>query len=190
MKFSEWIKIQIDALRSIIVSDDPPPVPPDGVEESKSDPGIILRFQSSPANLSRVRKAIERFCENTRLDPAARDEVGLVVNEALANVIRHAYSNKSDQPIELRAEPFDSGLKLHIRDWGNGVDPTGKPRPPHDPLVPGGLGLMCMSRLMDDMHFVPQPDGMLLEMTRTTTASRASEVHRENSNDEIRVANQ
>ena len=177
MKFSEWIKIQIDAMRAMVVSDDPPPVPPEGVDEINSERGLILRFQSSTANLSRVRKAIERYCENTKLEPSARDEVGLVVNEALANVIRHAYSNKKDQPIELRAEVYHGGLKLHMRDWGNGINPTGKPRPPHDPLVPGGLGLMCMKHLMDDMHFVPQPDGMLLEMTRTTTSSRASELH-------------
>lgn len=176
MKFSEWIKLQIESLRSMIVTDDPPPVPPNGVEEIKSGDGIILRFQSSTSNLSRVRKAIEAFCERTRLDTPARDEVGLVVNEALANVIRHAYENQQDKPIELRAEPFDTGLKLRIRDWGNGVDPTGKPRPEHDPLVPGGLGLICMKHLMDEMRFVPEPDGMLLEMTRTTPGSKAAGV--------------
>jgi len=32
---SEWIKLQIDALRSIVVADDPPPVPPDGIAETR-----------------------------------------------------------------------------------------------------------------------------------------------------------
>jgi len=174
MSFSEWIKVQIEALRAMIVSDDPPP--PDGVEEIKSGDGIILRFQSSPSNLSRVRKAIERFCENTELDMPARDEVGLVVNEALANVIRHAYENVKDKPIELRAELCEGGLKIRIRDWGNGVDPSVEPRPPHDPMVPGGLGLICMQHLMDDMRFVPQSDGMLLELARTTPGSKAASI--------------
>ena len=178
MTFSEWIKIQIDALRAMIVSDDPPPIPPDGVDEKKTADGIVLRLLSSPANLSRVRKAIERFCETTQLDSPARDEVGLVVNEALANVIRHAYQGEHDKPIEVRATPFQSGLKIQIRDWGNGIDPTGKPRPVHDPLIPGGLGLICMKHLMNEMHFAKQPDGMLLEMIRTSPGSKAASVDR------------
>jgi serine/threonine-protein kinase RsbW len=174
MKFSEWIKIQIDSLRAMLVTDDPPAVPPEGVDQIEVEKGIVLRFVSSPANLSRVRKAIEKFSERTQLDAQARDEVGLVVNEALANVIRHAYRSEKDKPIELKAEIFQGGLKVQIRDWGTGVDPTHRPRPTHDPLVPGGLGLMCMKHLMDDMQFIPQTDGMLLEMSRTTPGSKAA----------------
>lgn len=173
MRMSEWIKLQIDALRSMIVADDPPPVPPDGVAETRSGDAVLLRFQSSTANLSRARKAVEKFCENTELDQPARDEIGLVVNEALANVIRHAYSGANDQPIELRLEPYHGGVCLQIRDWGNGRDPSEGFKQRHDPLVPGGLGLICLKKLMDGIKFTPQTDGMLLEMIRTSPGSRA-----------------
>jgi anti-sigma regulatory factor (Ser/Thr protein kinase) len=178
MRLSDWIKLQIDALRSMIVPDEPPPVPPDGVAETPHGDGVIMRFQSSTANLSRVRKSIERFCETTQLDQPARDEIGLVVNEALANVIRHAYSNAQDKPIELLAERHHGGVRFHIRDWGNGEDPTHHHRTDRDPLVPGGLGLICMKRLMDEAKFIPQPHGhgMVLEMIRTTNGSLAAKV--------------
>ena len=101
MRLSDWVRTQIEALRSIIVPDEPPPVPPDGVIQTPEGDGVMMRFLSSTVNLSRVRKAIEQFCETTQLDQPARDEIGLVVNEALANVIRHAYSNAQDKPIEL-----------------------------------------------------------------------------------------
>ena len=93
MTFADWIKVQIDALRAMLAQDDGPSIPPDGVTEIRSGDQLLLQFRSSTANLSKVRKAIEKFCEHTSLDLAAREEIGLVVNEALANVIRHAYSN-------------------------------------------------------------------------------------------------
>jgi anti-sigma regulatory factor (Ser/Thr protein kinase) len=174
MRFSDWIKLQIEALRSMIVPDEPPPIPPDGVLETPVGDGVKLKFLSNTANLSRARKAVEKFCEGTPLDPPARDEIGLVVNEALANIIRHAYDNATGKPIEIKLEKFEDGVSLAIRDWGNGIDPTDKPRPVHDPLVPGGLGLICLKKLMDTLAFRPQPDGMLLEMTRTTRGSKAA----------------
>jgi anti-sigma regulatory factor (Ser/Thr protein kinase) len=176
MRLSEWVKLQIDALRSIIVAEDPPPVPPDGVDESHNGNEVVLRFQSRPANLSRARKAIEKFCETTPLDQPARDEIGLVVNEALANVMRHAYENAHDQPIEMRVEPYHAGICLKIRDWGNGKDPTEGFKKPKDPLVPGGLGLICLQKLTDGIKFTPQHDGMLLELIRTTPGSKAAAV--------------
>jgi serine/threonine-protein kinase RsbW len=176
MRMSEWIKLQIDALRSIMVADEAPPVPPDGVDQTLEGDTIVLRFQSSTANLSRARKAVEKFCETTQLDQHARDEIGLVVNEALANVMRHAYGNAADQPIEMRMEPYHGGVCLQIRDWGNGKDPTEGFKHTKDPLVPGGLGLICLKKLTDGIKFTPQADGMLLEMIRTTAGSRAAAV--------------
>jgi anti-sigma regulatory factor (Ser/Thr protein kinase) len=176
MRFSDWIKVQIDALRSMIVPDEPPPIPPDGVLETAIENGVQLQFLSNPANLSRARKAVERFCETTALDQPARDEIGLVVNEALANVIRHAYGNAPDRPIEMKIEHYEDGIHLVIRDWGNGVNPANRPHEPHDPLVPGGLGLICLKKLTDGVQFKPQPDGMLLELIRTSNGSKAAKV--------------
>jgi anti-sigma regulatory factor (Ser/Thr protein kinase) len=180
MRMSEWIKLQIDALRSMIAPEEPPPVPPDGVAETPEGDGVVLRFQSNTANLSRARKAVEKFCETTKLDQHARDEIGLVVNEALANVIRHAYDSAGDKPIEMKLEPYHGGVCLQIRDWGNGKDPSEGFKQQHkDPLIPGGLGLLCLKKLMDGIKFTAQPDGMLLEMIRTTDGSKAKLVDEE-----------
>jgi serine/threonine-protein kinase RsbW len=176
MSFSEWIKEQIEALRTIIVADDPPPIPPDGVLETPVDDGVKLQFLSNPANLARARKAVEKFCESTELDAPARDEIGLVVNEALANVIRHAYSNQQDKPIEVIALRHETGVRLSIRDWGNGYNPATQPEKQRDPMTPGGLGLICLKRLTDGVQFLPQPEGMLLEIVRTANGSKAAGV--------------
>jgi serine/threonine-protein kinase RsbW len=127
---------------------------------------LRLNIHSDPANLAAVRVAIEALCTDNGLDRKACDEVGLCVNEALANIIRHAYDRAPDQPIEIAADFKDGAVRISIRDWGNGVNPLDRPTPPYDPLKPGGLGMICLKQMMDEVRFTPQPDGMLLEMAR------------------------
>jgi serine/threonine-protein kinase RsbW len=127
---------------------------------------IRLNIKSDPANLAGARLAIERLCFEHGFERKACDEIGLCVNEAMANVIRHAYSGATDQPIEVSATIKDDRVRIEIRDWGNGVDPLSRPPKPPNPLRPGGLGLVCLKQMMHELEFVPQPDGMLLKMTR------------------------
>ena len=129
---------------------------------------VRLNITSDPANLATVRKAVEELAGASGFDPAACGELALCVNEALANVMRHAYGGATDRPIEFAAEidERDAALRIRIRDWGSGVNPDALPPKKRDPLTPGGLGLVCLRKMMDDVRFTPQPDGMLLEMSR------------------------
>jgi serine/threonine-protein kinase RsbW len=93
-------------------------------------------------------------------------EIGLCVNEALANIIRHAYDGRTDRPIHLGATATPRELAITIRDWGNGIDPSRLPCRAYDPLEPGGVGMICLSRWMDEVAYSPQPDGMLTTLKR------------------------
>jgi serine/threonine-protein kinase RsbW len=128
---------------------------------------LRLKILSDPANLAAVRQAVEALCLQNGMAKKASDEVGLCLNEAMANVIRHAYGNAANQPIEIDAQFSDGAVRIAIRDWGNGVNPQTLPPQPHDPLQPGGLGLICLQQMMNEVKFTSQPDGMLLEMTRS-----------------------
>ena len=128
-------------------------------------PSLQLRITSDPANLAPVRHQLEGFCAACGFDEKSRGEIGLVVNEALANITRHAYQGADDGPIELKAGFANGLLQIEIRDWGTGQLPPEQLRP-RDPLKPGGIGLVCLRELMDDVTFSPQPDGMLLILKR------------------------
>ena len=123
---------------------------------------------SDPAAIGAVRKRVEDFAAQHGFGDAAVGDIGLCLNEAITNIIRHAYAGKIDRPIVIDAG-FESatGLSIALRDWGNGRMPDLQ-RPPADPaaLKPGGLGLPCLKQLLDGLEFVPQPDGMLLKMVR------------------------
>jgi serine/threonine-protein kinase RsbW len=131
-----------------------------------SSDNLDLNILSDPANVSSVRTSIEKFCAAAGLDLPAQQEVGLVVNEALANVIRHAYNGAKDRPVRIFAFRHGTGVQIDIRDWGSGVDPSVCQLPKQDLLTPGGVGMICIQKLMDEVKYVPQPDGMLLEMVR------------------------
>lgn len=135
------------------------------LQHSRLEP-VELKITSDPANLAVAREAVERLCRSAGFDEVAIGEVGLCVNEAHANVIRHAYENAIDRPILIRAEYDGAKVVVTIRDWGNGVNPAELPPAPPDPLIPGGLGLVCMEKMLDEARFEPQPDGMLLTLAR------------------------
>jgi anti-sigma regulatory factor (Ser/Thr protein kinase) len=132
-----------------------------------TEPGgrLVLNVTSDPANLAPVRRACEAFCKSHGLSDAAVADVGLCVNEAMANVTRHAYGGAEDRPVTVTAEPLTggaSGVKITIRDWGIGVNPLALPQRERDPMTPGGLGLVCLRQLVDEARFDPQPDGGML----------------------------
>jgi serine/threonine-protein kinase RsbW len=133
---------------------------------------VDVTVESDPANIARVRREVEELAAAVGLDAQGVAETGLCVNEAMANVIRHAYQGAKDRPIVVRADCQDGCLVVTIRDWGNGVNPAQLPPRPFDPLQPGGLGMICLSRMMSQVDYVPQGDGMLLVMKKQIPQAR------------------
>jgi anti-sigma regulatory factor (Ser/Thr protein kinase) len=127
---------------------------------------LELKINSDPANLRQVRKQMEYFAQRGGWPRETCDAIGLVVNEALANVIRHGYGGATDRPIIVTAEQVQGELRISIRDWAKPFDPSGvAPRHVGD-LRPGGLGLLCMQKLMDEVRYERLPDGMLLKLVK------------------------
>jgi serine/threonine-protein kinase RsbW len=122
---------------------------------------LKLKVNSDPANLAMVRKQVEALAASIGFAEKAVAEIGLCLNEAVANIIRHAYAGRTDRPIHLDASASPRELAIAIRDWGNGIDPSQLPQRPYNPLEPGGVGLICLQQWMDEVVYTPQPDGML-----------------------------
>lgn len=127
---------------------------------------LFVRTTSDTSELATVRRQIEAFCAANGFDERGVGEIGLCVNEAMANIIRHAYRGRRGEPIEVTATVADATLRVSLRDWGEGAPPGALPTEKEDPLQPGGLGLICLGRLLDRVTFTPQPKGMLLELVR------------------------
>lgn len=129
-------------------------------------------LRSDPACVCGVRQTLENACKEQGFDCETCDAIGLCINEALANVIHHAYDHARHFPIELNVDFSDDGVEFTLRDWGSGIDPTTLPARADDPTEPGGLGLMLMRQIMDRVEFLPQPDGMVLKMSRRKSTGK------------------
>ena len=140
----------------------------------RSDDHLSLQFTTNTHQLRAVRLAIESFCRDAGFNEKCWSEIGLVVNEAVANITRHAYDTDQPMPIDLNAQMNAAEVTITLRDWGNGQVPpakmlTGRQQELQtvEPIPePGGLGLICMKQLMKDVTFIPQHPGMLLRMSR------------------------
>jgi anti-sigma regulatory factor (Ser/Thr protein kinase) len=136
---------------------------------------IEFAIKSHPKHVADARHAIEAFAAARGFGQCAVDEIGLVLNEALANVIRHAYHGDTGRAITVGAEWDGQQIRLSVRDWGSGINPQELAPRKKDPLQPGGLGLVCLRSMMDEVVFTRQPDGMLLTMTRRRGGETAAD---------------
>jgi len=136
---------------------------------------ICLRIYSIPSHLTVVRGALEKLCDEMGMDTASIGNVVLSVDEALTNVIRHAYHGRHDRPIEVilsRVEPPAGGaLQIVLRDWGDPVDPGRIKSRDLAEVRPGGLGVHIMTNCMDSVEYAHAADGgTRLTLTKTLPA--------------------
>ncbi|HTP43970.1 MAG TPA: ATP-binding protein [Candidatus Acidoferrum sp.] len=118
------------------------------------DNALKLSFPSDPRYLGVVRGAIERFASLAGFDEEDCRWITLAVHEALTNVIRHAYHNKYDQPVELRLRERDEGIEVVMVDHGTGVKQEQMSGRDLDDVKPGGLGLHMIREIMSDTQYM------------------------------------
>jgi anti-sigma regulatory factor (Ser/Thr protein kinase) len=155
----------------------------DQLKTKRTGHRVELNLLSHPGLLRKARIALEEYGREMGLNGTQSDRIGLALNEALANVMCHGYGGATDKPINVTFDRRGQGAGLElvvtIRDWAPPFDPATLPwnPPPPDPetIKPGGLGLLCMKKLMDEVVFTPQPDGMLLTMVKKVTTQETQE---------------
>lgn len=125
------------------------------------DRGVLLHLEilSDPRFLCIVRGAIEPLTETAGFSPPECRAITRAVDEAMANIIRHAYGNRPDEPIEMTCRLLESKVDgtprklLEIEMWDEGV-PFDKEKVKDrclDEVRPGGLGLHFIRNSMDIM---------------------------------------
>ena len=85
----------------------------------------------------------------------------LVVQEACANIVDHAYADQSDGRIQvvLTLELTPRCLIIELDDSGQPFEPASISEPNLDEAQEGGYGLFLMRHLLDEMIYQPQADG-------------------------------
>ncbi|MCB9858533.1 MAG: ATP-binding protein [Phycisphaerales bacterium] len=136
---------------------------------------------SSPKSLPIVRGAVDQMAIQEGL--SKKDAHGLVlsIDEALANVIKHGYEGRHDQPVTITLAPVVAadgrkGISVVVRDQGKQVDPQSICGRDLDDVRPGGLGVHIIRAMMDEAEYSCPPEGgMMLRMVKYASAEGASD---------------
>lgn len=92
----------------------------------------------------------------------------LAVNEASANIIKHAYTDSTTEKFRLEILTDDVDLMFRLTDSAPTLDKSAiKPRALDD-IRPGGLGVHFIYEIMDDVEFLDASDGLgnIMQMTK------------------------
>jgi serine/threonine-protein kinase RsbW len=116
-----------------------------------------LLIPSQTRYLNLVTGLAKRASTVAGMDDATAAKVSIAVDEAITNVIMHAYQGESDHLVDIELRFTGTALEIHIWHTGRGLqqDEVVLPDPSEYVKHPrkGGLGLLLMSRFMDEVHF-------------------------------------
>jgi serine/threonine-protein kinase RsbW len=122
---------------------------------------VKLEMESNPESLCIVRATIERASEVLHFRETETRAIVRSVDEALANVMRHAYRGVPGKPIEVICRRVHlsengrglAGMEIVLHDRGAKIDPKKLKGRPLDEIRPGGLGLHFIRECMDVVEF-------------------------------------
>lgn len=98
-------------------------------------------------------------------------DIKLAVDEAVSNVMRHAYGGNAQRPVHIALRLVASGVETEICDDGSEFDPFAQELPPPDELRSGGRGIFLMRAVMDEWEY-DRVDGWNRVRMRKHLASR------------------
>ncbi len=116
-----------------------------------------LTIESDFANLAAVAEFITSATADWSVDDRTTYNIQMAVDEAVTNVIEHAYKGRSDGPIQISCDIKGNDFIVEIQDNGVPFDPKKVAKPqtkgPLSERTVGGLGIYFMRKLMDRVEF-------------------------------------
>ncbi len=133
-------------------------------------PDIVVEMQSSSTLVCGVRELAVQAARRSGFPDAECARVGLAVDEAITNIIRHGYDKAPGRPIWMKVWLPTADLRelrIVMEDEARQVDPaTIRSRDLAD-IRPGGLGVHIIREVMDSVVYeVRNPAGMRLTMMK------------------------
>lgn len=128
---------------------------------------LQLSLPADKKYLGLLGNVVQEVCQQVPgLSASTGYNVQLAVDEAVVNVITHAYHDDPAGRIELAFDICVDRLIIKVRDWGDSFDPDELPDP--DPTRPdaSGYGVYLIRRLMDAVVYQATSTGNCVTMTK------------------------
>lgn len=129
-------------------------------------------FESNLAYLPILRKAIRGICSSVIEDnEECLQDIDLCLNEALSNVICHAYQNEPGHEIQVCVALYSGEIVIQIIDIGLKNPQTAKPELNQEigdieSLSESGRGMFILHQLMDEVTYSTEGSKNILLMRK------------------------
>jgi anti-sigma regulatory factor (Ser/Thr protein kinase) len=130
--------------------------------EAQSDSSAIdvtFVMCSHPRYLPIIRAAVGQLAAMVGWNASESLSITMAVDEALANVIRHAYNGRTDGRIELHCRATEDELQFRLQDAGDPPDMTRICAREVGCDKIGGLGTHIIRDVMDTVSYKRSPEG-------------------------------
>lgn len=138
---------------------------------------IELLFKAEPCELKKVRYQVWNIVRELGFPEHEAQKIILSLDEAISNIIRHAYQNSDNENIELTIMRQNQILGLLLRDFAPEIDDS-KIRPRDlQHALPGKMGINFIDSVMDAWEFATPEDGhgnLLIMGKQIPTASTST----------------
>jgi serine/threonine-protein kinase RsbW len=125
-----------------------------------------------PSRIDSIAEAAAAAAEVARRAGFAEDAlfgIDMAVRESVTNAVLHGNREDESKPVEIGFHNSAAGLRITVRDRGQGFDPAGvaDPTDPQNILKASGRGILFMRTFMDDVRWERHPQGgMVVEMLK------------------------
>ena len=125
----------------------------------------IYNIFSNPKELKKIRLEIKIYC-NKHFKNFDSSKAILATDEALQNIIRHAYNMSTDGKIDISLEKDkNNNFKVTIRDYGKQTSLENIKARNLKNIRPGGLGVYFIKQCSKTIEYKHLPNGIGTELT-------------------------
>ncbi len=121
-----------------------------------------IQFDAKFEFLDEIRDFVGAIARENGFSDKDVYNIQLAADEAASNIIEHAYEGVSDGVLEISCNAQGDTITLILVDHGESFDPADVPAPDLTADLSerkiGGLGIYLMRKLMDEVHYQPNPD--------------------------------
>ncbi|MEV0562530.1 ATP-binding protein [Dactylosporangium sp. NPDC050588] len=137
---------------------------------------LALHLPRDAATVPMARRLLDQALQTLGVEPTCRDDIGLILTEACANVIEHA---RNIDDYEISIEVTDLRCVIHVVNDGSVIDPgrlvlatemttTELAATDFAVLDEHGRGLHIIRALADELYLTPATAGGLILRAVTT----------------------
>lgn len=115
---------------------------------------VEVVFESTVKNVEAVEEVSRRVCMVAGFGEEAEFQVEMAVHEVVINAVRHGNREDPSKKVVVKFLIFSDHLEIHVRDQGDGFDPTtlADPLAEENLLNVSGRGIFLARKFMDEFR--------------------------------------